>query len=243
MNRIYRLIWSKALRCLVAVAENTRGRGKGGCKSEVTGSGISLSADKKTNGQGSKPPHALKPIHSRNFLSALAISASFLGLHSNTAQAECTEDTVPGFIVCTGSTPSYTNSSTLTAIDNYGSITTLSNSGNISGHEFGIYNEPVGSIGTLLNTGAINGDSVGVYNALTIGAFSNIGLISGDNGIVNDDLGSITLLQNFGTIASSSPDNYGIGNIGRIATVSNSGLLLNQVFSRISFFCSRHCLF
>jgi hypothetical protein len=32
MNRIYRLIWSKALKCIVAVAENTKGRGKDNTK-------------------------------------------------------------------------------------------------------------------------------------------------------------------------------------------------------------------
>ena len=38
MNKIYRIIWSKSRKKLVAVSENAKGQGKGGSKSAAVGS-------------------------------------------------------------------------------------------------------------------------------------------------------------------------------------------------------------
>ncbi|EGQ64274.1 outer membrane autotransporter, putative, partial [Acidithiobacillus sp. GGI-221] len=128
-----------------------------------------------------------------------------------------------------------------TALNNAGSIATLSNSGAIHGTLNGVYNS--GTIGTLNNqtTGQINevflySGSVGqlnnvgsistvgtigleLYNLGTLGTLNNSGAISGGSeALVNQ--GIVTSLVNSGTIAAN---HTGLGNGGSIGAVSNTG--------------------
>jgi len=111
------------------------------------------------------------------------------------------------------------------AIENYGSTTTIENSGyvrtsNNYGFGLGIYN--VGTINTLTNNGTINGngDGIDIYNDYggTINTLTNNGTITGNiYGIFNG--GTINTLTNNGTITGNS---YGIFNGGTITTLNNA---------------------
>jgi hypothetical protein len=81
---------------------------------------------------------------------------------------------------------------------NYGTITTLTNSGTISGGSSGIYN--AGAITSLINTNSITGNANGIENYGTITTLTNSGTISG---------------------GSSGIYNAGIYNAGTISTINN----------------------
>nr|WP_294505112.1 autotransporter domain-containing protein [uncultured Rhodopila sp.] len=110
----------------------------------------------------------------------------------------------------------------------YGTITTLSNAGLISGNLTGIYGTLAGSIGTLSNQGTIVGtNNYGIGNDGSIGAATNagggtIGTISGNfAGIFNT--GSFGTLTNGGAITGNTA---GITNSGGfIGTLSNGGTI------------------
>ena len=104
-------------------------------------------------------------------------------------------------------------------------ITTLTNSGITRGNLYGIYNAG-GTITTLTNSGTIAGsEGQGIYNAGLITTLTNSGTITGHQGegIVNFWLGgSITTLTNTGTIGT-------IINVRTITTLNNQqGKLLNN---------------
>jgi uncharacterized protein with beta-barrel porin domain len=104
-------------------------------------------------------------------------------------------------------------------------ITTLTNSGTTRGNLYGIYNAS-GTITTLTNSGTIAGsEGQGIYNAGLITTLTNSGTITGHQGegIVNFWLGgSITTLTNTGTIGT-------IINVRTITTLNNQqGKLLNN---------------
>jgi hypothetical protein len=113
---------------------------------------------------------------------------------------------------------------------NAGSITTLSNSGKISGGAGGLGQAPgdsgagvsnSGKIATLSNGGTIGGFE-GVLNTGSIGAVHNLagGLIQGGGtGITNS--GTITTLTNSGTI--EGPGGNAVDSVGSIASITNSG--------------------
>ena len=103
-------------------------------------------------------------------------------------------------------------------IKNIGTITTLTNSGTISGGFAGIENP--GTITTLTNSGTISGDP-GIYNRETITTLTNGGTISGGFAGI-DNPGTITTLTNSGTISGNFP---GIRNFGTITTLTNSGTI------------------
>jgi hypothetical protein len=109
-------------------------------------------------------------------------------------------------------------------IDNYGSITALTNSGNIfSANVSGVANN--GSIGTLTNGGAISGSRFGVANIGFIDTFSNelSGNVFGPTGVFNS--GVIDLLSNSGNISSGEGGTGGLTNNGSIATLTNRGVI------------------
>lgn len=113
------------------------------------------------------------------------------------------------------------------AVDNKGTIGQLANTGAIrailggGSSGVGVNNNASGNIGTLTNNGLIYGSKSGVYNDGTIGTLSNTGTITGAlYGIKNDTTGTITQLSNSGTISGAQ---FGIGNVGTIDNLLNSG--------------------
>jgi len=128
-----------------------------------------------------------------------------------------------------------TNSGTITATGNYGlynkdTITLLTNSDTISSSgDAGLANHQEGTITTLTNSGDIKalGDDFGLKNRGTIVTLTNSGTISAadDSGLWND--GTITTLTNeeSGTIKALG-DLYGLKNVnGTISTLTNSGTI------------------
>ena len=137
-----------------------------------------------------------------------------------------------------------TNSGTISAnrsgLWNDGTITTLTNSGNIKAltGDFGLKNVN-GTIVTLTNSGTISaGDDYGLYNdgTATITTLTNTGTISASGngiGIWNDSTSTITTLDNSQvnlTYKGKLPTNYNViidstSDYGKITFSSVSGTL------------------
>ena len=60
-----------------------------------------------------------------------------------------------------------------------GSLTSLTNSGRLSGAAYGVYVASTGTLSTLTNSGTISGTDYAIYNAGSLGLVTNSGLISG----------------------------------------------------------------
>lgn len=125
-------------------------------------------------------------------------------------------------LINTGSIQSF-----FSAIDNWGTVGTLTNSSIIqSMASNGISNQ--GTIGTLTNnsSGAISGVSVAISNIGVITNMTNSGTIQGAGGDGLNNSGTIIDLTNSGTIRSfGMGGQYGITNSGNISTLSNAGVL------------------
>ena len=124
-----------------------------------------------------------------------------------------------------GTIDALTNSGTLSGgqygINNGNTIDTLTNSGTLSSGSIDIYNSG-GTIDTLINSGTLNGGYVGINNGSTINSLNNSGSISvNDTGIGNS--GIIGTLTNSGAIVGGY--SAGISNNGSIGTLSNSGTI------------------
>jgi hypothetical protein len=105
-----------------------------------------------------------------------------------------------------------------------GVISTLSNTGQISGSQYGVDNsDDQAIIGTLNNVGTlavISGGTDGILNVGTIGVLRNAGTISGDDSGIYTS-GTINILDNSGTILGLNAV-IAAGNIG---TIDNAGLI------------------
>ena len=116
-------------------------------------------------------------------------------------------------------------------VRNEGMVTTLTNSGSITGSFAGVGNS--GSITTLNNKrgGFITGEDYGVYDAGTIGALTNDGTIKAENatrdawGVRIDEGSTLTNLFNNNLISGVSGGGlkgYGVANAGAVNTLTNS---------------------
>jgi len=114
------------------------------------------------------------------------------------------------------------------ALNNIGSISSLSNSGIITGNSTGISNS--GRIGVLSNSGIINGaGTAGISNSGSIGVLSNSGTISGYSGIGNS--GTIATLVNTGVISGSYLAISNASAQSSIGTISNSGVIAGNIYN------------
>ncbi|MFK0575623.1 autotransporter domain-containing protein [Acetobacter fabarum] len=106
---------------------------------------------------------------------------------------------------------------------NAGTVTSLSNDGNISSSKASGVNNMAGGLIVTLNTSAIIlGDSYGVYNESQIDTLNNTGSITGNTGIGNMSTGVIGTLNNNSVIGGNdSGTGYGIYNAGQITTLTN----------------------
>lgn len=131
-----------------------------------------------------------------------------------------------------------TNSGTISGVHGLamlGSITELTNSGRITGVKYtGISN--TGKIDNLFNSGNISGEkavsddsgnlSAGISNSGTIGNLSNSGTISGQQYSLYNT-GMITSLTNYATgTFTGGNGTFGIYNSGTMGAVSNEGLII-----------------
>ncbi|KPF81104.1 hypothetical protein IP70_24570, partial [alpha proteobacterium AAP38] len=121
-----------------------------------------------------------------------------------------------------------------TARNNYigGTLTTLSNSGTISGSNTATYIAATGSVGTLSNTGTLSGATRGIFMNFSaqVGTITNSGRIvavggaGAAGGIAN--AGTIASIVNTGTIISGASSGIGLNqNVSSIGQITNSGLI------------------
>ena len=195
-----------------------------------SGSYISLATDYLLS-----PTHRLyraaRVSRLRAFTLAVTLCVSFFFANGSASANGCSGDTV---VISEPNNPtqnptqsnfeslcSFTvsNGATITAdgsgIENFGTITTLTNNGMILSGVEGILNFNEIGIETLNNSGTISSD-IGITNIGTITTLTNSGTISGNFfGISN--FGTITTLTNSGTISG----NFGIDNFGAIETLNN----------------------
>lgn len=116
-------------------------------------------------------------------------------------------------------------------IENRGRITTLDNSGAITGTiQHGLYNTINGNIATLNNSGTITGIDAGIWNISTIGTLTNAagGSIGGGSGTLSAGVrtsggGTITAMINHGVISSAGGG--GLANGSSIGTLTNTGTI------------------
>lgn len=104
-------------------------------------------------------------------------------------------------------------------IQNDGTITTITNSGTISGSNGVIYNSESSSvITTIINTGTLSSTNFAIANSGTIQLLNNSGTISGRLNILNQS-GTITTFTNTGNIVTTQ---VGVFNSrGVIGTLNN----------------------
>ncbi|AJP71782.1 hypothetical protein TS85_08275 [Sphingomonas hengshuiensis] len=119
-------------------------------------------------------------------------------------------------------------------VSNYyvgGTLSSLNNTGTVSGVSDGVYVAATGSLGTLDNSGTLSGTSTGVTNLGLTTLLSNSGLIQGgDKGVYN--AGQIGALINTGTITTATTaSGTGLQNSGSIGTLSNSGLISIGIYN------------
>ena len=170
MNRIYRLIWSKALKCIVAVSETTKGRGKDNTKSQAVGGAPTISQEVSALKQARAPPYLHKLISLRNAIPAIAMSAGLMGMYSGVSNAGTTTISSGNFVntISAANTNFYVRS-TVNSFTNYGQINSSTNT------IIGVQN--VGTLGTLSNTtGTFSGTvSTGTISSKNTAFLNNAG--------------------------------------------------------------------
>jgi len=133
---------------------------------------------------------------------------------------------------------------------NYDSISTLTNSGTLSGTIAGLLNSGITGVLTNNSGNTITGGSTGVRNIGSIGSLVNAGAITGPIGIKNTSVGaiggsnvatainnsgSISSLVNSGTISGTAAGIYNqggvIGGAAFATAINNSGLISSLVNS------------
>jgi outer membrane autotransporter protein len=122
-----------------------------------------------------------------------------------------------------------TGSNTSGALNNGGSIGTLSNSGVISSSSFdGVHNYVYGTITSFTNSGTISGANNAISNEGSITSLTNSGTISGGGGLFNT--GTIDVLNNSGLITGSI---YAVGNVmnGTLSAINNSGTIAGLILN------------
>ncbi len=117
-------------------------------------------------------------------------------------------------------------------LGNVGTIGTVSNSGTITG-AIGIDNEAGKTITTVTNSGMVSGISDGIHNSGRVGTLSNSGTITGGtHAILNTSAGSLGPITNGGTISGviendSSADLTINGGSGSIFGLLTGGSIVN----------------
>jgi hypothetical protein len=112
------------------------------------------------------------------------------------------------------------------AVDNAGTIVTLTNGGTISGNE-GIRNGSGGTITTLTNNATITATNSGILTFGSIPSLTNAGSITGGQRGIYVEFNSnalISSLTNSGTITGAGEGGISVGGNGaRVATLTNTG--------------------
>ena len=235
MNRIYRLVWSKSRKCIVAVSEIAKGNTKGGSKASTVGS-VLTSTLLALGGIAGLTDMTIENAHA----TAQTVTTSITGpvtLNNGDSLQVSASGTISGGtsgVLATSVTTSFINNAgTISGINNgiYLRQSTLSggitNSGSISGNEFGIYLRQSTLSGGITNSGSISsGGSAGIYlsSSTLSGGIINSGSISGNNAGIY--LNQSTLsggITNSGSISSGTFDGIYLSSSTLSDGITNSG--------------------
>ncbi|MBT3068765.1 autotransporter domain-containing protein [Rhodoferax sp. U11-2br] len=138
-----------------------------------------------------------------------------------------------GVITSLDNTSTGTIQSTI-AINNFGTINTITNSGVVFGSLTGIYNGSAATITSLVNSGTISGNTYGIQsdNGSSITSLQNTGtgVITGGAGILLGNLtpsGTINVntLTNNGSINGTTNVGVGTSSNGAIGSLINTGII------------------
>jgi autotransporter-associated beta strand protein len=134
-----------------------------------------------------------------------------------------------GNFIINNSSSTFTNNGTIVNTRNgdnafvtTGSVTSVTNNGNITGSFSAFQNNGSGVLGTFTNNGTLTSASYGLYNGGTITNFVNTSVITGGSYSIYNDR-TIDVLTNSGTLSG------GVQNSSTINTLNNSGTITGTV--------------
>ncbi|RFB67986.1 MULTISPECIES: autotransporter domain-containing protein [unclassified Herbaspirillum] len=225
MNHVYRLVWSEVQDEWVAVAEVSRGGGKGRKRvltiliaATLANTAVAAPpAGVTVNGGTEGVEYTFDASSPQNMTVSAPINTSGVTAIVTDGTATLGTLTNDGVINSTGN---------VYGVSQGGALGTLTNNGTLSGGNTsggGALNNTAG-IGTLTNSGAISGTYYGINNSGTITTLTNdsgktISATDGSNGVAVNNSGTISTLNNSGTISATQS---GIVNAGTITTLLNN---------------------
>jgi len=232
LNQSYRLVWNQARNCWMAVAENSRSKGKSSCGVSGAVASAVLAALGSLAGQNALAISADPCASGTNTIStAVSGSCDLSGGERLIVEASGNLSTADVVVGSNGGTNNITNAGTINGlgtvnvITNSGTVGVITNSGSIGGYGSAISNSGIATIGSIDNSGYMSSSSVaGIANGGTIGSIDNSGTLSGQYGITNASSGSISSIDNSGTISSTR---FGISGAGTTDSVTNSGSIIS----------------
>ena len=134
-----------------------------------------------------------------------------------------------GNFIINNSSSTFTNNGTIVNTTNgdnafvtTGSVTSVTNNGNITGSFSAFQNNGSGVLGTFTNNGTLTSASYGLFNGGTITNFVNTSVITGGSYSIYNDR-TIDVLTNSGTLSG------GVQNSSTINTLNNSGTITGTV--------------
>ncbi|WP_310633452.1 autotransporter domain-containing protein [Paraburkholderia sp.] len=204
MNRVYSVVWNAGRGEWQAVAELAKRHG-----GKSTGTLSARRITQAISGRSLLAPGAL----------AVAVAGALALMSAPDARAVGVGATWTGgdYTVSAGQIVGGTSDEM--GLQAVGSLGTLSNSGTISGYDYGFYSD-ANTITSIANSGTIASDIYGLFiDSGAIGTITNTGTISGIYGVVN--IGTIARFINSGVISGA----YGLLNYGRIETLVDTGLI------------------
>ncbi|MBT8590211.1 hypothetical protein G6690_08790 [Polynucleobacter paneuropaeus] len=144
-----------------------------------------------------------------------------------------------GNFIINNSSSTFTNNGTIVNTSNgdnafvtKGSVTSVTNNGNITGSFSAFQNSGSGVLGTFTNNGTLTSASYGLYNGGTITNFVNTSVITGGSYSINNDR-TIDVLTNSGTLSGGVQNSSTINTLNNSGTITGGVLMINGMSSPV----------
>ncbi|MBT8595795.1 autotransporter domain-containing protein [Polynucleobacter paneuropaeus] len=144
-----------------------------------------------------------------------------------------------GNFIINNSSSTFTNNGTIVNTSNgdnafvtKGSVTSVTNNGNITGSFSAFQNSGSGVLGTFTNNGTLTSASYGLYNGGTITNFVNTSVITGGSYSINNDR-TIDVLTNSGTLSGGVQNSSTINTLNNTGTITGGVLMINGMSSPV----------